>query len=126
MGENIHVENAKTESNGRRNLETPPDIAATMRILRVDLQSYREDNERMIKAQEYQNQLNASMLQSLTNIQRNINSRHLTSDPEGSGNSSRRNSRKRSNSSRRVPRDITHTPEISSSGSSDSKESIWG
>ena len=35
MGENIQVENAETESNGRRNQETPLDIAATMRILRV-------------------------------------------------------------------------------------------
>ena len=50
MGENIQVENAETKSNGRRNQETPPDIAATMRILRVGLQSCREDNERMIKA----------------------------------------------------------------------------
>ena len=38
MGENIQVENAETESNGRRNQETPPDIAATMRSLRVELQ----------------------------------------------------------------------------------------
>ena len=52
MGENIHVDNAKTESNGRINQETPPDIAATMRSLRVGLKSCREDNERMIKAQE--------------------------------------------------------------------------
>ena len=62
MGENIQIENAKTESNGRRNQETPPDIAATMRSLRVDLQSYIEDNERMIKAHEEQNQFNAAML----------------------------------------------------------------
>ena len=62
MGDNIQIENAKTESNGRRNQETPPDIATTMRSLRVDLQSCREDTERMIKYQEEKNQLNASML----------------------------------------------------------------
>ena len=50
MGENIQVENAEIESNGRRNQETPLDIATTMRILRVELQSCKEDNERMIKA----------------------------------------------------------------------------
>ena len=50
MGENIQVENAKTKSNGRRYQETPLDIAATMRSLRVEMQSYREDDERMIKA----------------------------------------------------------------------------
>ena len=65
MGENIQVENAEIESNGRRNQETPPAIATTMRSLRVDLQSYREDNANIIKSQEEQNQLNASMLQSL-------------------------------------------------------------
>ena len=55
MGEKIWVENAEIESNGRRYQETLPDIAATMRILRVEMQSYKEDNERMIKAQEEQN-----------------------------------------------------------------------
>ena len=52
MGENIEVGNVETKSNGTRYQETAPDIAATMRILRVEMQSYREDNERMIKAQE--------------------------------------------------------------------------
>ena len=70
MGENVQVGNAETKSNGRIYQETPPDIVATTRSLRVGLQSCREDNERMIKAQEEQHQLNASMLQSLTNIQR--------------------------------------------------------
>ena len=49
MGENIRVENAEIESNG------PSDIASTMRILRVGLKLYREDNEMMIKTQEEQN-----------------------------------------------------------------------
>ena len=55
IGENFKVENDETQSNGRINQETPPDIVATMRILRVELQSCREDNERMRKAQEDQN-----------------------------------------------------------------------
>ena len=55
MGENVRVGNDETESNGRRNQETPPNIATTMRSLRVELQSCREDNERMLKAQEDQN-----------------------------------------------------------------------
>ena len=37
MGENIRVGNAETKSNGRRLQETPPDFAATMRILRVEM-----------------------------------------------------------------------------------------
>ena len=62
MRQNIQVENVETKSNGRMNQETPPDIIAAMRSLRVELQSHREDNEMMIKAQEDQNQLNAAML----------------------------------------------------------------
>ena len=55
MEENVRVGNAETESNGRIFQDTPLDIAATMRSLRVELQSCKEDNERMIKAQEDQN-----------------------------------------------------------------------
>ena len=76
MGENIHVENAETKSNGRRNQVIPPDITETMRGLGVEMQSYRENNERLIIVQEEHNQLNETMLQSLTCIQRNIKSIH--------------------------------------------------
>ena len=44
MGENIHVGDAETESNGRRLHATPLDFAATMRSLRVEIKSYREYN----------------------------------------------------------------------------------
>ena len=37
MRENFRVGNDETKSNGGRNQETPPDIAATMRSLRVEL-----------------------------------------------------------------------------------------
>ena len=70
MGENIWVGNVETESNGRRFQDTPSEFAATMRSLRVEMQSYMADNEILVKVQEEQNQLNASMLQSLTDIQR--------------------------------------------------------
>ena len=62
MGENIQVENVETKYNGRRYQETPIDIVATIRSIRVELKIYREDNERMIKDQEEKNQLNATML----------------------------------------------------------------
>ena len=55
MGENVWVGNAETKSNGRRVQDTPPYFEATMRSLRVEMQSYREDNERIIKAREEQN-----------------------------------------------------------------------
>ena len=76
MGENVRVGKDETKSNGRSLKDTPPDFAATMRSLRVEMQSLREDNERMIKAQEEQNQHNAATLQSFTDIHRRMNSEH--------------------------------------------------
>ena len=55
MGGNVHVGNSETESNGRRLQETLPDFVATMRILMAKMQSYKEDNEILVKAQEEQN-----------------------------------------------------------------------
>ena len=60
MGINARNRNNDIESNGRRFQETPSDVAATMRSL--------------IKAQEEQHQLNAIMMQSLTDLQRKIDS----------------------------------------------------
>ena len=60
MGENVRNRNDDIESNGRRFQETPSDVTATMRSL--------------VKSQEEQHQLNAAMLQSLTNLQRKIDS----------------------------------------------------
>ena len=74
MGENVRVGNDETESNGRRFQDTPLDIVATMKSLRVELQSCREDNKRMLKAQEDQNQINAAIIQSLIDIQGQLNS----------------------------------------------------
>ena len=55
MGENVRVGNAETESNGRRFQDTPLDFVATMRILRLEMQSHREDNEKLVKALKEQN-----------------------------------------------------------------------
>ena len=43
MGENFRFVNDEIDYNGRINRETPLDIAATMRGLRVELQSCREE-----------------------------------------------------------------------------------
>ena len=76
MGENVRNGNDDIESNRRRFQETSLDIASTMR--------------RLIKSQEEQNQLNAAMLQSLTDLQRKIDSGQGTIKPEGSKSSTRR------------------------------------
>jgi hypothetical protein len=43
-----------------------PDIVEARRSLRIGIQNCRVDNERLIKSQEENKQLNAAMLQSLT------------------------------------------------------------
>ena len=67
MGENVRNGNDDIDSNGRIFQETPSEITATMRSL--------------IKAQEEQHQLNAAMLQSLTDLQKKMDSRQGTSRP---------------------------------------------
>ena len=49
MGENVRIGNAEIESNGRRFQATPPDFATTMSSLKVEMQSHRADNERLVK-----------------------------------------------------------------------------
>ena len=51
MGENVRVGNFETESNGRRFQDSHLDFAATMRILGVEMQIYKVDNERLVKDQ---------------------------------------------------------------------------
>ena len=62
MGENVQVGNDEIEFNGTRFQDTPLDFVATMRSLRVEMQSCRVDNERLVKAQEEKNHMNAAML----------------------------------------------------------------
>ena len=61
MGENVRNGNDDIESHGRRFQGTTSEVAATMRIL--------------VKSEEEQHQLNAAILQSLIDLQKNIDSR---------------------------------------------------
>ena len=99
MGENVQVGNDEIDSNGRILQETPLDFAATMRCLRVEMQSYRADNERLVKAVEKQNQLNKAMLQILTDIQGQMKYGYWAVRPEGSKSTARRRKRSHSGSS---------------------------
>ena len=99
MGGNFRIGNAETNSNGRRFQDTPLDFTATMRSLRVEMQSHREDNERLVKSIEEQNQLNVAMLQILIDIQRQMNFEDQTVRPKGSKSIARRRKRYPSGSS---------------------------
>ena len=85
MGENVCNGNDDIESNGRRFQETPSDVAATLRSL--------------IKAQEEQHQLNAAMLQSLIDLQRNKDYGQGIARLEGSKSSTRKRRKTSSGSS---------------------------
>ena len=70
MGEGSH--NRDEESNERRAIRTPLDLAETVRSLMVELQSCKADNERMMKEQEKKIEINAVLLQSLSDLQRQM------------------------------------------------------
>ena len=70
VGDGSH--NREEESDERRAVDTPPDLAETMRSLMVELQSCKADNESLIKEQEKQTKINAVLLQTLSDIQRQL------------------------------------------------------
>jgi hypothetical protein len=70
VGDGSH--NRDEESDERRVVETPPDLAETVRSLMVELQSCKADNERLIKEKEKKMEINAVLLQRLSDIQRQL------------------------------------------------------
>jgi hypothetical protein len=70
VGEGSH--NRDKESDERRVAGTPPDLAEIVRSLIVELQSCKVDNERMMKEQEKQIEINTVLLQSLSDLQRQM------------------------------------------------------
>jgi hypothetical protein len=70
VGEGSH--NRDKESDERRVVGTPPDLTDIVRSLMVELQSCKADNERMMKEQEMQTKINTILLQSLSNLQRQM------------------------------------------------------
>jgi hypothetical protein len=68
LGEISH--NRAEESDARRAMETPPNLVETIRSLMAELQSCKVDNERLIKEQKKKIEINAVLLQILSDIQR--------------------------------------------------------
>jgi hypothetical protein len=60
VGDDSH--NRDEESDEMRVVETPLDLAETMRSLMAEIQSCKDDNERLIKEQEKQMKINAILL----------------------------------------------------------------
>jgi hypothetical protein len=70
VGEGSH--NGDEESDERRAIGTPSGLAEIVRSLMVELQSCKADNERMMKEQEKKTEINAVLLQSLSDLQRQM------------------------------------------------------
>ena len=70
VGEGSH--NRDEESDERRAIGTPPDLVETVRSLMVELQSCKADNERMMNEQEKKTEINVVLLQSLSDLQRQM------------------------------------------------------
>ena len=79
------------EVDGNREWESSPNATTTIIRRRVELHGCKEENKRMIKELVEKKQMTSVMLQSLSNLQRQINSRHHLIEVEGS----RRNSHKK-------------------------------
>jgi hypothetical protein len=63
-------------------METPPNLAETIRSLMDELQSFKVDNENLIEEKEKKIELNAISLQSLSDIQRQMQHGPTTSEIE--------------------------------------------
>jgi hypothetical protein len=125
VGEGSH--NRDEESNERRAIRTPPDLAETVRSLMVELQSCKADNERMMKEQEKQTEINAVLLQSLSDLQRQMQREpKMQNRGHVSGHTERSTSRKvHPRGKGPVPDDSTEKEFSDSEGSSSSRISSY-
>jgi hypothetical protein len=85
----------------------PKTLIETMRSLRIEVQSYKEDNEKMMKEQ---NQINSQMMQILNQLQRQAKNGSGSRQGEEGRQHERRDNYRRASHSRRVVEliDITH------------------
>jgi hypothetical protein len=61
-GQNISVDNAETKSNGHRSRGEQETLIDIVRSLKIEVQSYKEKNEQLMREQ---NQINYQVMQSL-------------------------------------------------------------
>ena len=131
-------QNREEEFDERRVVETPPNLVETLRSLMAELESYKDDNERLIKEKENQTEINVVLLQSLSDIQRqlqhgtatsHVDRHHTKKNPSPheiqnhgleSGHTMRRTSRKAQHGVKR------HSPECLSEDIDNFKESSSG
>ena len=125
VGEGSH--NRDEESDERREIATSPDLSEILRSLMVELQSCKADNERMMKEQEKQTEINAVLLQSLSDLQRQMQHEpKMQNRGRVSGHTERRTSRKvHPRGKGPVPNDSTEKEASDLEGSSSSRTSPY-
>jgi hypothetical protein len=64
-GQNIIVGNAETKSNEHKGRGEKETLIETVRSLKIEVQSYKEDNVRLMREQ---NQINSQVMQSLNQL----------------------------------------------------------
>ena len=124
VGEDSHRDE---ESDKRRAIGTHLDLAKTVRSLMVELQSCKADNERMMKEQEKQTEINSVLLQSLYDLQRQMQHElEMQKHDRVSGHTERSTSRKvHPRGKGPVPDNSTEKEADDSEGSSSSRTSSY-
>jgi hypothetical protein len=104
-GQNISVGNAETESNRHQARGEQETLIETMRSLKIEVQSYKEDNERLIREQ---NQINSQVMQSLNQLQRKTKNGSNSKQEEEGRCHERRDDHRRTGYSRSASRTHRH------------------
>jgi len=60
IGQNINFDNEETKSNGCSSRVEPIELIETMRSLRLEVKSYKANNDKIMRGQEELNQINLS------------------------------------------------------------------
>jgi hypothetical protein len=100
-GQNTRVGNAKTKSNGRKVKGEQETLIETVRSLKMEVQSYKADNERLMREK---SQINVRVLQSLDQLQRQTKKGSNSRQEEEGRCHERRNARGRAGYSRSASR----------------------
>jgi seryl-tRNA synthetase len=104
-GQNINIGNAETLSNGHRSRGEQETLIETVRNLRIEVQSYKVENQNMMREQ---NQVNAQMMQSLNQLQRQAKNGSDTTQGEEGRHHEIRDNYKRIGHSKSVSRNHRH------------------
>ena len=68
-GKNTNVGNEETKSNGKIYNINSMELVETIRNLRMEVQSCKSNNKRMLNDLEHQNQLNTKLMQHISSLQ---------------------------------------------------------